>query len=572
MSLAPNEQRLIRECEELSALEACSDWLEDGSFGQDSSGLVSWSFILVTKDRRVPLCMSFPVLFPDLPPFVVPADDTVRLSQHQYGEGGELCLQYRSDNWHPDCKSADVVRSTKALIDATPAHETISEVESAHPTDLASVLAAYPLRFMLPPKTADLLRIRLAGHATDLRLTVEHRLGTMETQVARVASIGHDERLRVPADGPGVGGKWVRGVLYRLPGIQKIPDHSANDVGEQLFFLLPHWVRAWINNHESMLVVLSNGGQEVLFRVWHADNERKIDLFHTFAPPLAKERRVHGQTFRKSSVCIIGAGSLGSKVGASLVREGVGQFMLLDNDVLWSDNLVRNELDELDVGHHKAISLQHRLLRINPKVLVSALGMSLTSQSTVQNIAKLGEIVSSCDLVIDTTADSGVFRMAAAICTQKRKPLVWARVYAGGIGGLVARSVPNEDPAPMIAASQLQAWCDAKGEAPPEGQQRNYGVQQEGQEQPLFASDGDVGAIGNRLVRHALDVLSPPEMRIHPEPAYYVGLRKGWIFEHPFDTHPVVYSSNAGWGNGDAGDNGLSSEKVLDQLGVKHVP
>lgn len=572
MSLAQNEERLVRECEELSALEGLSDWLQDGSFGQDRNGLVCWSFTLLTKDRRVPLRMVFPVLFPDLPPFVVPADDTITLSQHQYGAGGELCLQYRSDNWHPGCKSTDVVRSAKALIEATPANDAISDVESAHPTDLPTVLAAYPLRFMLPAKTEDLLRVRLAGRATELRLTVEHRLGTMETQVARIASIGHERGLRVPADGPGVGGKWVRGVLYRLPGIQKIPDLSVQDVGEQLFFLLPHWLRAWINKHESMLVVLSNGRQEVLFRVWYADDDRKIDLFLTFAPPQGKERRVHGLTFRKSSVCIIGAGSLGSKVAASLAREGVGQFILFDNDVLWTDNLVRNELDELDVGHHKAMSLQHRLLRINPSVLVSALGMSLTSQSTVQNIAKLGEMVSSCDLVIDTTADSGVFRIAAAICTKERKPLVWGRVYAGGIGGLVARSVPNEDPAPMIAASQLQAWCDAKGEAPPEGQQRNYGVRTEGQDEPLFASDGDVGAIANRLVRHALDVLSPPEMRIHPEPAYYVGLRKGWIFEHPFDTHPVVYNSNAGWGDGDAGANGLSAKKVLDQLGVKHAP
>ncbi len=572
MSLAQYEQRLIRECEELSALEELSDWLHDGIFDQDSNGLVSWSFTLVTKDRRVSLRMVFPVLFPDLPPFVIPADDTVRLSQHQYGAGGELCLQYRSDNWHPDCKSTDVVRSTKALLEATPAKEALSDVESAHPTDLPSVLAAYPLRFMLSRKTADFLRVRLAGHATELRLTLERRIGSTETQVARIASVGHHDGLRVPLDGPGFGGKLVQGVLYRLPGIQKLPNLSGKESKQELYYLLPHRLRVWIDETESMLVVLSNGAQEVLFRVWHADDGRRIDLFHTFAPPLAKERRVHGQTFKKSSVCIVGAGSLGSKVAASLAREGVGQFMLLDNDVLWSDNLVRNELDEMDVGHHKAMSLQHRLLRINPDVRVSALGMSLTSQSTVQNIAKLSEIVSSCDLVIETTADSGVFRMAAAICTQKRKPLVWGRVYAGGIGGLVARSVPDEDPAPMFAASQLQAWCDAKNEAPPEGRQRDYGVQAEEQDEPLFASDGDVGLIANRLSRHALDVLSPPEMRIHPEPAYYVGVRKGWIFDHPFDTHPVVYSSNLGWGDGVAGENGSSIKNVLDHLGVGYAP
>jgi hypothetical protein len=196
--------------------------------------------------------------------------------------------------------------------------------------------------------------------------------------------------------------------------------------------------------------------------------------------------------------------------------------------------------------------------------------MGLTSQSTVQSLTKLSEIVSSCDLVIETTADSGVFRMAAAICTQKRKPLVWARVYAGGIGGLVARCVPEEDPAPMFAAAQLHAWCEAKNKPPPEGRQRNYGVQAEEQDEPLFASDGDVGVIASRLARHALDVLTPPEMRIHPEPAYYVGVRRGWIFDHPFDTHPVVYSSNVGWGDADTDENGLSTKKVLDHLGAKY--
>ena len=318
-----------------------------------------------------------------------------------------------------------------------------------------------------------------------------------------------------------------------------------------------------------MLVVISNGKQEVLLRVLHNGSKRRIDLFHTFEPPTAKERRVHGKMFRESSICIIGAGSLGSKVAASLAREGVGQFILFDNDVLWSDNLVRNELDEMDVGHHKAVSLRHRLLRINPAVKVGALGMSLTSQSAVQHIAQLSEIISTCDLVIDTTADSGVFRMAAAICTQKRKPLVWGRVYAGGLGGLIARSIPSEDPPPLTAASQLRAWCEEKGMAPPEGREHNYGVQGDDDDEPLFASDGDVGVIANRLVRHALDALSTTEIRVHPEPAYFIGLRKGWIFDHPFDTHPVIFGPTDGWviDSTSCAEEGV--ERVMTHLGVQ---
>ena len=83
--------------------------------------------------------------------------------------------------------------------------------------------------------------------------------------------------------------------------------------------------------------------------------------------------------------------------------------------------------------------------------------------------------------------------------------------------------------------------------APPEGREHNYGVQGDDDDEPLFASDGDVGVIANRLVRHALDALSTTEIRVHPEPAYFIGLRKGWIFDHPFDTHPVIFGPTDRW-------------------------
>ncbi len=203
MRFTLGEQRLIRECEELSDLAEKSEWLRDAQFSRNRDGLLTWSFTLEVVDRHVPLTLVFPALFPDLPPFVLPADDTVRLSQHQYGEGGELCLQYRPDNWHPDCKSTDVVRSAKALLDATPKNDYLSDVESAHPSDLPSLLTGQQLRFMLPSETARLLRIRLAGHATDLRLTLEWRVGVTEVLVARVAVIGRDTGTCVPVDGPG---------------------------------------------------------------------------------------------------------------------------------------------------------------------------------------------------------------------------------------------------------------------------------------------------------------------------------------------------------------------------------
>ncbi len=47
---------------------------------------------------------------------------------------------------------------------------------------------------------------------------------------------------------------------------------------------------------------------------------------------------------------------------------------------------------------NKTNTAKHRLLRILPTAHVGAQGMSLTSQSTIQNIAPLNEIISSGDL------------------------------------------------------------------------------------------------------------------------------------------------------------------------------
>ena len=41
---------------------------------------------------------------------------------------------------------------------------------------------------------------------------------------------------------------------------------------------------------------------------------------------------------------------MGSKLAASLARSGVRRFVLVEEDVLLPENLVRNDLDWRDVG------------------------------------------------------------------------------------------------------------------------------------------------------------------------------------------------------------------------------
>jgi hypothetical protein len=171
------------------------------------------------------------------------------------------------------------------------------------------------------------------------------------------------------------------------------------------------------------------------------------------------------------------------------------------------------------------------------------------------------ETLSTCDLIIDATADATVFGLAAAAARFKVRPMVWGEVFGGGIGGIVARSRPGHDPSPDVARRQILAWCDERGvewEMP--SRQVEYGVLREDQP-PLIADDADVSVIAGHLARLAIDTLRDGGSQF-PAPAYVVGLGEGWIFTAPFDTHPISYTGTGGWDAGSSPDQAKLQELV----------
>lgn len=155
--------------------------------------------------------------------------------------------------------------------------------------------------------------------------------------------------------------------------------------------------------------------------------------------------------------------------------------------------------------------------------------------------------VGKCDLIIDATADPQVFNLCAAVARNERKPLVWGEVFAGGIGGLIARTRPDTDPVPHAARRQILNWCTDRGIDPPQSGGVPYDGAAGDTGQPLIADDADVSVIAGQLARLALDTLTQSESAF-PQSAYAIGLKKGWIFEAPFDTWPIVLTAEGEWG------------------------
>jgi len=244
-------------------------------------------------------------------------------------------------------------------------------------------------------------------------------------------------------------------------------------------------------------------------------------------------------------VGIVGCGALGSKIAASLARSGIRAFVLVDDDIFKPGNLVRHDLDVGSLGAHKAEALAARLKAITAGITVSARRVLLGGQESSGGTASVLDELSTCDLLIDATADPQAFNFVASVARNRLRPMVWAEVYAGGIGGFVARLRPGIEPPPHSARRQYLAWCRDRG-VPWHGLDQDYGAQGIAAE-TLIADDSNVAVIAGHATRMAVDVLVHPDDTAFPHPAYVIGLAKQWIFSEPFDTRPIDFAPDGDW-------------------------
>lgn len=115
------------------------------------------------------------------------------------------------------------------------------------------------------------------------------------------------------------------------------------------------------------------------------------------------------------------------------------------------------------------------------------------------------------------------------------EPMVWAEVFGGGFGGLIVRYRPSNEPDPASMRRAVENWCADKGKPMPRPANR-YGGEPHAS---AIADDADVTVIAAHTARMAVDLLIPRDPSIFPHSVYMVGLTGGWIFDQPFETHPI---------------------------------
>jgi hypothetical protein len=541
---ANDPDRLKREVSEIDVLRDGSPWLAMAVPRFLKELRFAFDFDVTLNGETFPFKLEYPAFFPDAPPLVVPRDGR-RLSNHQYGSGGELCLEFRSDNWDPSVTGAMMIASTyRLLLGERSLNNGRAVVPSAHTVSLGQELRGTYCRFLLTRS--------LAAYAAHLPIGEVREVMVIDASVPGDAWVAHVERVGA-VDAP----DWREdnipdrreqsrpGALVRVASLADIPANPDQAALDQLLSAERGGDAA--AGSSCRITIIADGHSARMFFSYVKDGAWKVIAYQTIDLTDDIDVRLpqNYDLVAEKRVGIVGCGSLGSKVAASLARSGVRDFVLVDDDVFKPGNLVRHDLDAGSLGAHKADALAARLKAIAAGVKVGVRRVALGGQESSGTTAAALDDLAGCNLLIDATADPQAFNFVASVARHALRPMVWAEVYAGGIGGFVARLRPGIEPPPHAARNQYLAWCRDQRVAW-HGRDRDYGTLT-GHEAPLIADDADVAVIAAHVSRMAIDVLVRPEDSIFPYPAYAIGLSGQWIFEEPFDTRPITFSAAGDW-------------------------
>ena len=119
-----------------------------------------------------------------------------------------------------------------------------------------------------------------------------------------------------------------------------------------------------------------------------------------------------------SSVCVIGCGGLGTSASQYLAMTGIGEIMLIDNDIIDLSNLNRQALFfEKDIGKSKVKVLSENLKKINNTIKIKYLKKKITKKNIV-------ELLPNFKFILDCTDNFKSKYIINEYCFKKKKTLV----------------------------------------------------------------------------------------------------------------------------------------------------
>jgi len=558
-------ERLKLERAGIEELSRSANWLVGTDWRLDKDGL-SLDAVIRAKGHDYEVRVTFPTLYPDVPPIVRPQKTQSRISSHQYGEAdGPLCLEWGPDNWHRDVTSVQMLESTHRLLEAeNPLGEDRPEIQavvpSRHSLTVGQELRNKRLRCYVSKALSDYLADQ-----------PKHSVGTFKFSIHRTdescVSLVHEA---MPFGGSAWRDDQIPTILSDTrelkPGFWFKTDLEKEAIGHPKRLADLRDLLAGVEEAKFLSTDGSSptdGFGRLISGVLIVDQRERLQLFIVFPDEAVfvtscvrsedepvQTRSPEWDELNSKTVGIVGLGSVGSKIATSLARMGCRNYYLIDHDLLLPENLQRHALDWQGVAQHKVDAMKTAIDLIAAGAQIEVSRLHITGQESNAAVSGVLNRLAACDVLIDATANTRVFNLLAAVARTASRPMIWMEVFGGGMGGLVARSRPRTDPTPHDMRIAYLQYC-ADNPAPAQGPILGNYLSETEEGEVLAASDADVAIIAHHAVRLVPDCFRPPEHSHFPYSMYLIGLAKGWVFEAPFATIPVSMESCPinGWDN-----------------------
>jgi hypothetical protein len=570
--------RFLHEQAELAKL-LTEPWLKAVAWRLGAEFSVEVDVDMEVHGAEYAMTLTYPDLFPETPAYLRPRDRAEHWSGHQYGPGGSLCLEHRADNWNREITGADLLRSAYKLFFTERHPDKPTEVASAHMSTEGQRLQSSRFRFVCSAALAEKLNsLPDTGLFSIGARTVLHDTATVAfaTEIQSQSGDGSMERITdlpagitsyVPLFALNSGGKVLKSKEFdELGGISSVEELYAAALHAS--FTQEAILQGSSETFGDALVLLIGSTTKPMrvFGISTGDKPALRRYSVVYPDKHAQRLPIEHAKLTQSRIGIVGLGSIGSKVAVSLTRSGIRRFLLVDDDLLLPENICRHELSWAGVGIHKAEGVREALSLVVANLEIDVRVHRVAGQESALAAAAALKDLSACDLLIDATASPEVFLRLAAVARMALRPLCWAEVFAGGLGGLIARARPGLDPNPIAVRNAILNHLETQ---PPAPYRQAGGYDIEGQA-PLIGTDSDVAQIATALSRFVLDTLLRAKETEYPYSVYFIGLRNEWIFSQPFDTQPLEVTG-PGWDDGPSAsdEERLNAVKVLLRLAAE---
>ena len=139
------------------------------------------------------------------------------------------------------------------------------------------------------------------------------------------------------------------------------------------------------------------------------------------------KRNVKGisKKLKKTRVCILGLGGLGSNVAVLLTRSGIGYLKLVDFDIVEASNLNRQQYRISHIGMKKTEAMKSIIKEINPFVETDILDIKVDRENIYSTVGDIEIVVEAFD-----RAETKAMTLEELL-TNKNKIVVSASGMAG---------------------------------------------------------------------------------------------------------------------------------------------